>query len=359
MSCSKENLNKVRILIVGSGIIGKFNALELSKQGFKVTIVDNEESKNSSNAALGILMGHIYQKRHGRSWELRKVSINLWPKWINYLGHINSKLQIEKPLLQLTKSRIKFEKLKQFARNNLKEKFEIIEKNSPKLKKIHEIFESNDFQGLISYEDGRINPRLLLDTIDLSLKKNHVNFVKGRVIKIEKKQKKWIGTLENEKELIGDIIILCNSLNSLELLKEFKHKIKLKPILGQAIEILYDDDQIDFLSLPKNFNIDGKNFIPLTKNKIILGSTDENSLIPEEAKINELTEFLDNNPKWMNKKNIIRKWFGIRSRPDGEPSPILKTLDKGLIICSGFYKNGILLAPGSADWISKEIKKHL
>ena len=59
------------------------------------------------------------------------------------------------------------------------------------------------------------------------------------------------------------------------------------------------------------------------------------------------------------KGKISKKWFGIRSRPDGEPSPIMKNLENGLIICTGFYKNGILLAPACSQWVANEIKNYL
>ena len=72
----KKNFKNSHILIIGSGIIGKFSALELSKQGFKITIVDPQKSKNGSSAALGLLMGNMYQKSKGRSWELRKKAMN-------------------------------------------------------------------------------------------------------------------------------------------------------------------------------------------------------------------------------------------------------------------------------------------
>ena len=75
MKSLKENFQKTHIVIIGSGIIGKFNALELLAQGYKITLLDNAEHKNSSNAALGLLMGEIYQKNSGRSWELRKKSM--------------------------------------------------------------------------------------------------------------------------------------------------------------------------------------------------------------------------------------------------------------------------------------------
>ena len=57
MKSLKENFQKARIVIIGSGIIGKFNALELSELGFQVTIIDPTQLQNSSNAALGLLMG--------------------------------------------------------------------------------------------------------------------------------------------------------------------------------------------------------------------------------------------------------------------------------------------------------------
>ena len=59
------------------------------------------------------------------------------------------------------------------------------------------------------------------------------------------------------------------------------------------------------------------------------------------------------------KGKISKKWFGIRSRPVGEPSPIMKNLENGLIICTGFYKNGILLAPACSKWVANEIKNYL
>ena len=97
----KENFQRPHILIVGAGIIGKFNAIELSELGYQITIADPALDKNSSSAALGVLMGNIYQKRNGRSWILRKQSLELWPKWIKLLQEFNPQLHIEKRLIQL------------------------------------------------------------------------------------------------------------------------------------------------------------------------------------------------------------------------------------------------------------------
>ena len=91
----KENFHKPHVLIVGAGIIGKFNAIELAELGYEITITDPALDKNSSSAALGLLMGNMYQKRNGRSWILRKQSLELWPKWITLLQKFNKELHIE------------------------------------------------------------------------------------------------------------------------------------------------------------------------------------------------------------------------------------------------------------------------
>ena len=354
----KKNFKKSHILIIGSGIIGKFNALELSKQGFQITIADPHKNKNSSSAALGLLIGHMYQKSKGRSWELRKKSNELWPKWIEFLQQYNKNLYMNKQLVQLTTNQAYFEKLCNFISHHPKRDLRILEKESSIMKNINKIFDLKNLRGIISFQDGRIDPTSLLKTINIYLENKKTNFINEEIIKIKKVNNQWIATCKNKVEIKSDAIILCNSLDSLKLIDLNKHKIKLKPVLGQAIEIYINEKEVNLLSLPKHFSIDGKNFLPLNKNRLIIGSTDEYDIKPKENIFEELTDFLENKPKWLNKNNISCQWFGIRSRPEGEPSPILKKLEKGLILCTGFYKNGILLAPACSDWVSNEIENH-
>ena len=359
MKSLKENFQKAHILIIGSGIIGKFNALELSELGFQITIIDPAQNKNSSNAALGLLMGNMYQKRRGRSWTLRKQSMELWPKWIEFLREFNHELVISTPLIQLTTNEEKFKKLEKFIYENNDLNLRILERDSIFIKNINNIFQTKNIKGMISFKDGRINAISLLKTLDKYLKNKKVNFLEDEIIKIRKSKNQWIATSKKNEEINSDIIILCNSLNAINLIDGLSHNIKLKPVLGQAIEIGINAAAVDLLSLPKQFNINGKNIIPISKNKLIIGSTDEYSTKPEKNIFEKLTNFMDKKPSWLLKGKISKKWFGIRSRPDGEPSPIMKILDDGLIICSGFYKNGILLAPACSRWVASEIKKYL
>jgi len=358
MKSLKENFQKFHIIIIGAGVIGKFNALELSELGFQITIVDQDQHKNSSNAALGLLMGNMYQKRKGRSWSLRKQSIELWPKWIEFLREFNQNLNIEKPLIQLTTNEEKFKKLEKFIHKTNDLQLRILNQDSSLIKNMNKVFHTKNLKGVISFNDGRINATSLLKTLNTSLKNKKVNFLEDKIIKIRKSNYQWIATSKNNQEIRSDIIILCNSLDSIDLIDSLSLNIKLKPVLGQAMEVGVNDAEVDLLSLPKQFNINGKNIIPISKNKLIIGSTDEYSKKPENNIFEQLTNFLDKKPNWLRDSQILKKWFAIRSRPDGEPSPIMKNLNDGLFICTGFYKNGILLAPACSRWVAKEVKKY-
>ena len=359
MKSLKENFQKAHIVIIGSGIIGKFNALELSELGFQVTIIDPSQLQNSSNAALGLLMGNMYQKRRGRSWDLRKQSIELWPEWISFLQKFNNKLNIEKPLLQLTTNEKKFKKLEKFINENNDINLKILERDSTIVKNINKAFQTKNIKGMISFKDGRIDSISLLKTLNECLKNKKINFLEEEIVKIKKSNNQWISTTSNNENIESDMVILCNSLKAVDLIDNPSHNIKLKPVLGQAIEIEINEAEVDLLSLPKQFNINGKNIIPKSKNKLIIGSTDEYSIRPEENIFENLTNFLDEKPSWLTKGKISKQWHGIRSKPDGESSPIMKNLKNGLIICTGFYKNGFLLAPACSKWVANEIKNYL
>jgi len=359
MKSLKENFQKANIVIVGSGIIGKFNALELSELGFQVTIIDPTQLQNSSNAALGLLMGNMYQKRRGRSWDLRKLSIELWPQWITFLQKFNYELNIEKPLIKLTTDEEKFKKFEKFVYENNNQNLRILERDSIFIKNINRAFQTRNIKGMISFKDGRINASYLLKTLDTYLKNKKVNFLEDKIIKIRKSNNQWTASTGNNENIKSDMVILCNSLKAIDLIDSLSHNIKLKPVLGQAIEIEINDAEVDLLSLPKQFNINGKNIIPKSKNKLIIGSTDEYSTKPEKNTFEKLTNFLDKKPNWLMKGKISKKWYGIRSMPDGEPSPIMRKIEDGLIVCTGFYKNGILLAPACSKWVANQINNYL
>ena len=42
--------------------------------------------------------------------------------------------------------------------------------------------------------------------------------------------------------------------------------------------------------------------------------------------------------------------------PQGQPAPVLMEPEPGLLIATGHYRNGVLLAPASAAWLAERIR---
>jgi glycine/D-amino acid oxidase-like deaminating enzyme len=52
---------------------------------------------------------------------------------------------------------------------------------------------------------------------------------------------------------------------------------------------------------------------------------------------------------------MVRHWQGLRCRPQGRPAPVLEEPEPGLLVASGHYRNGLLLAPATAAWVCGRI----
>ena len=61
-------------------------------------------------------------------------------------------------------------------------------------------------------------------------------------------------------------------------------------------------------------------------------------------------------PPWMREAVVVRRWQGLRARPQGQPAPVLMEPEPGLLIATGHYRNGVLLAPASAAWLAERIR---
>jgi glycine/D-amino acid oxidase-like deaminating enzyme len=53
---------------------------------------------------------------------------------------------------------------------------------------------------------------------------------------------------------------------------------------------------------------------------------------------------------------VVRHWQGLRCRPIGQPAPVLAEPEPGLLLATGHYRNGVLLAPATAEWLCERIQ---
>jgi glycine/D-amino acid oxidase-like deaminating enzyme len=71
----------------------------------------------------------------------------------------------------------------------------------------------------------------------------------------------------------------------------------------------------------------------------------------------ELRHLGGHGPDWLREAEPLRHWQGLRARPDDRPAPLLEQLEPGLLLTSGHYRNGVLLAPATAAWVLQQLEQ--
>jgi len=365
MNSQKEEKIRTEISIIGCGIAGITTAFHLRRKGYKVNLIDqtvnspinNLDPKNGTQASLGVLMGNINKRSQGRAFLLRKRSMELWKEWLPQINNSKSRSLFEKPLIKLASSEIEFQSMIEISKKKKTYGIEILDKNS--LEFWNSIFETKIIGGLISHEDGRINPISLIKLLMHYLDEIKINKIENNVIKIRKnnnlRDKKWNIYLDNNQCIKQDYIVICSALNSQKLLKSLGYDIFLEPILGQVVELELASKGLNWERWPAILNYQSKNFIHQDPKHILVGATIEKGTKPNLSLKKEMLCMKNSAPKWMKEASISHEWSGTRARPINEPSPLLKKIEPNLLINTGHYRNGILLAPACAEWVEIQI----
>ena len=368
MNSQNTEKKQIEISIIGSGIAGVTTAYHLGRKGYKINLIDptlnskinNLNPQNGTQASLGVLMGNIYKRSKGRAFMLRNKSMIMWKEWLYQINNYGLDLNINKPLIKLASSEKEYQSMIELFKNKKDYGIEFLDKKS--LDFWNHIFETKLIGGLISHEDGRLNPIELLKALMENIEHMQINKINKNVVKIYKNNnifyKKWNIKLKNDQPLINqDYIVICSSLNTQELLKPLGHEILLEPILGQVIELDIEDATSNWKEWPAILNYQSINFIYHNSNRMIMGATVENNNKPSLIDKQKMLSMNNVSPKWIKNAKVCHEWHGIRAKPINEPAPILRQFEPGLLVNAGHYRNGILLAPACAEWVRSQIEK--
>mgnify|MGYP001791432045 FL=1 len=398
-----ESMN--HIVIVGCGIIGATLAYELSLiEGLKITVVDKQPpAQAATGAALGVLMGIISHKVKGKAWRMRQTSVQRYETLIPELEAItNRRIPFNRqgilmllPSPQVTTDDLPFwEKLKQ-TRQNQGWQLEILDK--AQLAKICPQVDVNarEYIGAIhSPQDRQLDPTAFTLALVEAAKHNGVNFKFG-VSALGMKSKNLTPqppSLQGKEEIkplslqerglergfsatelettegviTADKFIISAGLGSSLLTEQLNQKVDIRPVLGQAIHLrlghpLAKSEFQPAITCNDTYIVPcGAGVYPTTDYWV--GATVEFS--QDNGELLADKELLDNTLKGaiatcpeLAKAEVIRTWSGLRPRPEGRPAPVIEKLPgyDNVILASAHYRNGVLLAPATAEMVKEMI----
>ncbi|MEG3936622.1 FAD-dependent oxidoreductase [Microcoleus sp. S36b_A3] len=347
----------VRVAIIGCGIIGASIAFELSKfPELKVTVFDKQPpALGSTGAALGVLMGVISHKTKGRNWQLRESSLQRYETLIPELEAVTGrKIPFNKQgILMLCgegEDLSKWEKLAAI-RESQGWKLELWDVQQVRDRNPHLSVNNNIIAGIYSPQDRQVDPTALTLALVDAAERNGVIFEFG--VEVEGAAIAASGEF--------DRLIISAGLGSATVTASLNQLIDIRPVLGQALHLRLKNPlgNPDFRPV---ITCDDVHIVPLANQEFWIGATVE---FPENG--GEIQANADMLEKVMARAislcpalaeaEILRKWSGLRPRPEKRPAPIIETLpgNSHVLIASGHYRNGVLLAPATARSIREAI----
>ncbi|MEG4989010.1 FAD-dependent oxidoreductase [Microcoleus sp. BR0-C5] len=372
----------VRVAIIGCGIVGASIAFELSQfPELKVTVFDKQSpAEGSTGAALGVLMGVISHKTKGINWQLRETSLQRYETLIPELEAVTGrKIPFNKQGILMLCSEgedlSKWEKLIA-TRRSQGWQLELWDVERVRDRCPHLYLNDQIIAAIYSPQDRQVDPTALTLALVDAAKLKGVNFEFGVEVQGITELNSQVSGIQLPSSIAVnkscgtgilpvaenfDRLIVCAGLGSAAVTASLNQLVDIRPVLGQALHLLTPNPvgNPDFSPV---ITCDDVHIVPLGNQEFWVGATVEFSENGGEIQANAdmlaqvMARAIALCPA-LASAEIIRKWSGLRPRPEKRPAPIIDRLSgaSNILIASGHYRNGVLLAPATARTIREMI----
>lgn len=353
-----------KVTIIGCGVVGAAIAYELSHQpGLEITLVDQQPpAQGSTGAALGVLMGIVSHKLKGRAWQLRQTSLRRYETLVPELETITGeKIPYNRHgLVLLATAAAQMDQWRALAKAREAQGWELKIWEPVTLKEYCPQVNPEGLWGaMYSPGDRQIDPVALTHALVKAAEKNGV---KSRF------DLKVTDLKQVQENLKTDWLILATALGTKELTTTIDSPVDIRPVLGQAIELelprvlgnpefqpVITGDDIHIVPITSILPGTNQDSEPKTSYHYWVGATVE--FANTEGLIQAQEELLTTVKQGaiafcpeLALGSIVRTWSGLRPRPEAQSAPIIQKLpgQEKIILATGHYRNGVLLAPATA-----------
>ncbi len=373
------------VVIIGCGVVGAAIAYELSKFPLKVSVLDRQlPAQGSTGAALGVLMSVISHKVKGNAWLLRQASLQRYETLIPELEALTGRqipfnrqgiFQLFPRLLpgDTGEGTADWEQLVEIRRSQGWQ-LEIWDSAQVRAMCPHLIGD----RAVYSPQDRQVEPTALTLAMVEAAQHNGATFHFGVTVD------RYIANTSNDRRcqqiqahsveatgeslLMKDVdwLVIAAGLGSMQSLPGIESwadgkPVLIRPVLGQALHLRLSHPlgHPDFQPVVTR---DDVHIVPVGGGDYWVGATvefptQEDAVAAAPEKLEEVRQqaiaFCPN----LAQATIVRTWSGLRPRPEQRPAPVIGHLQglSNVLIATGHYRNGVLLAPATAQTIREMI----
>jgi glycine/D-amino acid oxidase-like deaminating enzyme len=357
-----------KVTIAGCGIIGATIAYELSQVSeLDITVVDAQPTPvqpdvsvcpSATGAALGVLMGVISTKEKGNNLRMRLSSIQYYN---NLIPELEQQTGLKIPFNRQGILMLEFD-----DRLSMWNRLAEVRKTQGYALEILEVDQvQSQFPylnldgvsaGIYSPSDRQVHPVLLTHALIEGAKQRGVSFQFDTTVMGMNDQ--TVHTSQGNIE--SDYLVISAGIGSTQLTSSFSNPVDIRPVLGQAIQVRLPQPFSDAQPVMTGHDV---HLVPLGGADYWIGATvefpteDGVVLPPDRALFDQVMRQAIAFCPALSTAETIRTWYGLRPRPQGRPAPIIERLPghNHVLLATGHYRNGVLLAPATAKQAKESI----
>lgn len=351
----------MNVVIIGCGVVGAAIAYELSSvKGLKITVYDRQPpAQASTGAALGVLMGIISHKIKGNALWMRLTSIQRYETWIPELSATTGrKIPFNRQgILSLCLEEDNLAQWEKLVEIRHSQGLPLEIWDTEQLKKTCPQIDDKIVSAVYSPSDRQVDPTALTLALVDAAKLHGVTFKFGVDVRIPPLPTQSSQFETTEGKITADWFVICAGLGSSKLTAQ---SVDIRPVLGQALHIHSPHllGKPDFQPVITGNDV---HIVPVGGGDYWVGATVEfptnsNEIPPDKELLESVRlQAIAFCPDIAN-ATTIRTWSGLRPRPEGRPAPIIDKLPgSNILLATGHYRNGVLLAPATAGTIREMI----
>ena len=274
----------------------------------------------------------------------------LWPQWVEALQRFEPSLQLHRPLMQLADDDDSLERMRSLVERRQELGLRLIHPQESPIACVG---------GLHSDHDGRVEPQLLQRALRQAMATLAVQQHPAAVTGLEQigtnQRPRWrVDTAEDDSRE-HNAVVICAALRSDALLRPLGHNQAMTAVLGQVVDLELRDGPSNWQDWPAVLSVDGFNLVPTQPGRLLLGATLEPGAEASKETLELMLKRIGGALPWLTSSTPVGHWSGLRARPVDRPAPLLEQLEPGLLLATGHYRNGVLLAPATAEWVATSL----
>ncbi len=342
------------VLVIGCGVVGCAIAYELATAGLSVVGIDaRDPASGATGASLGVLMGVSSRQPAGEVVQLRLKSLEQFDPLVARLeADLGRSLPVNRRgILRLLREEEATAWQETLAARQ-QAGYDLRWLSPTEVGSLQPGLGGDLAGALYSPQDRQIQPRLLTQALVEAAQRRGCRFFFHQPVQKIQRSPDPPFRLESVHTpaltFSAGHVILAAGLGSSPLAEELGLQIPLQAVKGQALRVKAPGIPLGPVVTDGDLNL-----VPLGDGSLWVGATVEFQAPHPEPTLLALQDLLNHAIRLcpaLAEATLLEHWAGHRPRPLGQRAPILGLAPGyvNLLIATGHYRNGVLLAPISA-----------